>query len=245
MFIENSFFYISLPRCASTSFMASCIKQNLTIKHLNEIYDIENQKKTQKKDNREINFHEFQYEFSHVHEPLIGLRKKFGDEHEVISVKRDKYERFISLWKHIIHEMDLKVDKDTFQKCLKLNLDEILFYDNYDVLNPREVDKVVNEFILKNELSNINDYGKNMLKILVRPHSSYHHYDPNIIWFDFNELYKLEEWVSNKLNIDFKLLKINSSQHYKPNLVLDDNFKKKYDLIYKIYDEFKTKKTIL
>lgn len=141
--------------------------------------------------------------------------------------------------------MDLKCDKDIFQKCAKLNVDEILFYSDFDILNPKEVEKVVDEFILRNKLTNIDVYGKNMLKILVRPHSSYHMYDPNIIWFDFEELNKLEEWISDKLKIDFKLLKINSSQQYKPNLILDDYFRKKYDSIYKIYDEFKTKKTII
>lgn len=59
MFIEDSFFYISLPRCASTSFMASCIKHNLSIRHLNQQYDIENQILTQKKDINRINFNEF------------------------------------------------------------------------------------------------------------------------------------------------------------------------------------------
>jgi hypothetical protein len=225
--------------------MASCVKHELTIKHVNEKYDIENQKIKNKKENHEIFFNEFQNEFSHVHESLIGLRNRFGNEHEVISVKRNKYERFFSLWKHILHEMDLKLDNDTFQKCEKLNADEILFYNNYNLLDSNDVNKIVDEFILKNELTNINDYGKNMLKILVRPYSTYHLHDQNIIWFDFNELNKLEEWVSNKLKIDFKLLKINSSQQYKSNFILDDYFRTKYDSIYKIYDEIKTKKTIL
>jgi hypothetical protein len=207
--------------------------------------DIENQKIKNKKNNQDINYSKFQDEFSHSHESLIKLRNRFGDKHDAIAVKRNKYERFVSLWKHILHEIDLKLDNDTFQKCMKLNADDILFYVNRDVLDAEEISAIVNEFILKYKLTNINAYGKNMLKILVTPHSAYHMYDPNIIWFDFTKLNELEEWVSNKLNIDFKLIKNNSSQQYQPNLILDNHFKEKYDTIYKIYDEFKSKKTIL
>jgi hypothetical protein len=63
----------------------------------------------------------------------------------------------------------------------------------------------------------------------------YHNFDPSIIWFDFSELHKLEEWVSNKLNIDFKLEKINSSKKYKLNFKLDDKFIETYNSIYDLY----------
>ena len=43
MLVDNKFIYISLPRCASTSFMVSCIKSNIQInyadKKLNELED--------------------------------------------------------------------------------------------------------------------------------------------------------------------------------------------------------------
>jgi hypothetical protein len=57
-------------------------------------------------------------------------------------------------------------------------------------------------------------------------------------------LYKLEEWVSNKLNIDFKLINLNSSNHFNTKLELNDEFKEKYDSIYLPYDEVKSVKTL-
>jgi hypothetical protein len=80
---------------------------------------------------------------------------------------------------------------------------------------------------------------------LITPYSYYHQHNTNIIWFDFNELHKLEDWVSNKLNIDFKLSKINSNKIYNSNLILNDEFKEKYDSIYSKYDEIKNVKTMI
>ena len=84
-----------------------------------------------------------------------------------------------------------------------------------------------------------------MISILIKPCSDYHHHYKNIIWFDFNKLYELEEWVSKKIDKPFKLVKINSSQHYDSKLKYDSEFMKKYDSIYKIYDEKKENNTII
>ena len=45
MLIENKFIYLSLPRCASSSFLSSCMNQNLKVQHFNKGYDIETQNK--------------------------------------------------------------------------------------------------------------------------------------------------------------------------------------------------------
>jgi hypothetical protein len=51
--------------------------------------------------------------------------------------------------------------------------------------------------------------------------------------------------VSKKLNIDFKMEKINSSKHFNSVMKNDDNFKQKYDNLYKEFDQRKTTKTLL
>jgi len=244
MLIENKFFFISLPRCASTSFMGSCMEHGLEIKHVHEEYDIDNQLKKMNKKNG-INFNYFQQEFAHIHESVKDLKLKFGNQYDVISIKRDEHERFISLWKHILHEMFLKEHPDIYDICKNLSLENILFYKSSDLEDNDKIIITINEFITKNKLEKISEYGKNMIDILIRPYSYYHMHDPDIIWFDFNDLSKLENWVSNKLNMNFKLLKINSSKHFDCELKLNDSFKKKYDSIYAIYDLVKTKKTLL
>lgn len=244
MLIENKFIYVSLPRCASTAFMASCVKQNLDIKHYGNQYNIDNQLNYSRYNNvNQINFEEFEKEFAHSHESLPLLKEKFGYHYDIISVRRNKYERFISLYKHILKKFHQFGNLDTFNKLANLTMDEVLLYKTNDLQSVESIKEVVGIFIKKYKL-NIDDNGVTMLKILISPYSKWHNHDPNILWFDFNELYKLEEWVSNKLNMNFKLMNLNSSNHFDSKLILNDEFKKKYDSIYLPYDEVKNVKTL-
>ena len=131
-----------------------------------------------------------------------------------------------------------------------ITIDKLFFYKGENLFDYSNVLKVVNQLTetlnVYNDIKDRNtyDYILTMFTILINPTISYHNFDPSIIWFDFNELNKLEEWVSNKLNIDFKLEKINSSKKYKLNFKLDDNFIEMYNSIYDLYDIPKTKKTL-
>jgi hypothetical protein len=244
MLVENKFIYVSLPRCASTSFMASCIKQHLTIKHVNYSLDIKNQMKNSKfNDVSEIDYEHFEKYFNHGHEHLNRLKDKFGHQYDIISVRRNKYERFISLWKHVLRKFDEYNNIDTVNKISNLTLHDILCYNINDLESDESMRKFINFFIKKHKLY-LDQSGIEMFKILITPYSVWHNHDPDIIWFDFNELYKLEEWVSKKLDMDFKLIKMNSSNHFECNLVLNDEFKEKYDSIYLPYDEVKSIKTL-
>ena len=244
MLVENKFIYVSLPRCASTAFMASCVKQNLDIKHYNNEFNIDNQLSLTQYDNiNQIDFQNFEIEFAHSHETLPDLRAKFGYHYDVISVRRNKHERFISLWKHILKLFHRYNNLDTVNKLSNLTIDELLWYKTNDLQSVESVEEVVEIFIKKYKL-NLNESGRTMLRILLFPYSKWHNHDPDIIWFDFNELYKLEEWVSNKLNMDFKLMNLNSSNYFDSKLELNDEFKEKYDSIYLPYDKVKNVKTL-
>jgi len=245
MLVENKFMYISLPRCASTSFMASCVQHGLNINHFNERVDIEHQLKTKKIKLSDIKFENFEKYISHVHEPLHSLQLKFGKNIDIISVKRDKYERFISLWNVFLREIDKKEHNDTFNIFANLKIHEILFYSKDDLKDEKSISNIINEFILRNNLVKLTKFGETLIRVFVTPYSYYHQHNPKIIWFDFNELHKLEDWVSDKVGVDFKLSKINSNKVYNPNLVLNDEFKEKYDSIYSKYDEIKSIKTLI
>jgi vacuolar-type H+-ATPase subunit I/STV1 len=67
----------------------------------------------------------------------------------------------------------------------------------------------------------------------------------NIIWFEFDELNKLEEWVSTTLEKPFILHSVNSSKHIDSKITLNDDFIRKYDSIYDYYDLPKLNKTII
>ena len=90
---------------------------------------------------------------------------------------------------------------------------------------------IVDEFIKKHNLTT-NFKLKLWLVILFTPDAQYHLHDSRIKWFDFNKLYELEEWVSSKLERDFKLIHLNSSTHIECNLKNDDNFKNKFNSLF-------------
>ena len=84
-----------------------------------------------------------------------------------------------------------------------------------------------------------------MIDILLTPLSFWTNNDKDIIWFDFSEMDKLEDWVSEKLNKPFKLQSVNSSKHIDCKIIFNDEFIKKYDDIYDYYDLPKSVKTII
>lgn len=242
MLVDGKFIALSLPRCASTSFYITCLRNNIKIEHYDESFY------TKWSSNIDLNLsnEELADIIAHSHESIVDLRKKFGYEYDVIGIKRNRYERFISLWQHVV---DLSNDKRSpilYNKMLNLNLNDILFYNTYDLISEGERGRLVYRFSERNGLlPYMNDIITNMLYILLTPNSEYHNHDPKILWFDFDKLNELEEWVSTKLNSPFKLEKSNSSKRFKTNLILNEEFIKRYNSIYDYYDLPKTKKTLI
>jgi len=223
--------------------MISCIKNKLKINHIDEVVDnqLDNMVDWEKMSNESL-----ADSLLHGHEPLYNLENKFGNNFPIITIRRNRHERFISLWKHIIDESYRTNDMNTFEILQKLKVDDILFFNSQDIFDDEKRSIMIKTFLEKNNLTDASIYFKMVFStILIRPYSFYHHHDDRIIWFDFDKLYELEDWVSNILNIDFKLEKINSSQHFDCALKLDDYFIEKYNKIYDVYDFRKELKTII
>lgn len=243
MLVDNKFIYINLPRCASTSFVISSYRRNISldyytkyVKPFNEAVDIT------------LSNEDLADGLMHPHEPIHQLEEKFGNTFDIISVKRDRHDRFISLWKHILDEVHRTGDIHSFDILRNLNENQIFTFTSNEIAikDSETTKKVVSEkFINKLGLTSDNPYLTQILTIALTPYSHYHNFDKRIIWFNINELYKLENWVSNKLQIDFKLEKINSSQHIDCNLKLNDSFIIKYNSIFDRFDLQKNNKTIM
>lgn len=243
MLVDNKFLYINLPRCASTSFVISSHRRNISLDYWSNNVKSFN-------DSVDINLPDEQFAdaLMHPHEPIHQLEEKFGNTFDIISVKRDRHSRFISLWKHILDEVHRTGDLHSFDILRNLNENELFTFTPNDIAikDNKIIKNVVKEkFIDKLGLTKDNEYLSTILEIALTPYSHYHNFDSRIIWFDFNELSKLEEWVSNKLELDFKLDKINSSQHFDCNLKLNDSFIKKYNSIFDRFDLHKNNKTLL
>lgn len=241
MLIDNKFIYLNLPRCASTSFHIACLKNKLSIQYYNTLIHSSIPAYLEKDADSDM----VADMMPHAHEKLADLRSKFGNELPVIAVKRNPYERYISLWKHVIDEVYRMGDSESADILKSLDTDDILFYKSDDIHSNNVKYPIIKSFLKKNLPKNTNPYMDVMFNILITPTSYYHHYDKSIIWFDFNKLYELENWVSDMIGIQFKLEKTNSSQHFDCNLKNDDYFRTKYDSIYTRYDNPKSNNSLI
>ena len=243
MLVDKKFIFISLPRCASTSFLITCLKNKIPIEHFNSNYDNQLIKinEWEKKSNEEL-----ADSLIHPHEPLYKLQEKFGVKNQIISIRRNKYYRFLSLWKHIIDELHRIKKFDIADIFSKLTTNDIFYkITSNDIYNSENRHKVIDEFLSRLKISKEESYTKNMLDILFTPVVELTNNDPKIIWFDIDNLGELENWVSKELNKDFKMEKINSSKHINSVIEINDDFKQKYDELYKEFDQRKINKTLL
>ena len=241
MLIDNKFIYLSIPRCASTAFLISCIRSKFKIKHADSTSD----KMLDNANLSDLTKIETVYQINHFHETITSLKKIFGDEYDVISVKRNKYERFISYFNHCIGELKRNGNLELSNKLLEVTNDDMLFYKTNNLINRTSKIEILKIFLKNIEYHKYDENLNSLLLPIFTPISVYHNNDPKIIWFEFDELDKLEEWVSKKTEKDFKLEVFGSSKEYKSKIIINDNFIRKYDEIYDYYDNFKKNKTLI
>jgi hypothetical protein len=255
MLVDNKFLYVSLPRCGSTSFHYSCILSGLSTKNLNPEWNNHNNSI----DFYNIDESEIMNSIVHGHESLSDLKKEFGFDLPVISVFRDRYESFFSLYKHIIYDTNRTGWHDFSEWMSHIELDDLFFFETKNLSNVNKRWDVINQFLIKNKF--IKSYIKkpikptvhlsneclliNILDILITPKSVWHNNDKNIIWFNIDEIPKMEEWVSSITGKNFKLKHVNSHSHIKTNLQLNQEFKNRYNSIYDYYDLPKNNKTLI
>ena len=241
MLVDKKFYYISLPRCGSTSFHFTCLRQRIPIQTLSEDLDLQYQS---------INVDDFTNEelsanYLHMHEPLITLQEKFGKDYPIIAVRRDRHETFISFWKHTIEHVQLQYEQDVYEKFSKLTIDDVLFFKpSIFSVDYSKIEELATEFLKRNNV----EYRWHLLNLMIAlytPKSTWHGNHKDIIWFDFDRLNEMEEWVSSKLERPFKLENFNTSRHIESNVKLDDYFKSKYNSIYDIHDIRKSNKTLV
>jgi len=263
MLVDNKFFYLSLPRCASTAFHYSCILNGVDIQTHNGDWEKANADIDFKKIDK-VSLMNYIY---HGHESLVDLQGKFGVDKPIIAVKRDRHERFYSLYKHVLFDLQRMGFIRFYEKFSKLTINELFFFTKEDIVTKKQRWDVICDFLIglgllderidisvtskfrKSEeeyfKSNTKGYAINMIDILLTPISNWTNNDPNIIWFDFNKMNELEEWVSNKIGRPFQLHSVNSSKHMECEIVMNEEFIEKYNSVYDYYDFPKIEKTLI
>lgn len=247
MLVDNKFFYISLPRCGSTSFHYSCIINGIDVKSVDSNVNFNNSKVdfTNVEQSDIMNF------IDHGHDTLIELQKKYGYDLPIIAVNRNKHERFYSLYKHIIFDLDRVGLTDLSYTFANFTLDELFFFTKNDLIsNDAKINRIKkylfdNQYKTNNSKLELHDYVVNILNIFLSPISHWTNNNPNIIWFEFDKLDKLDEWVTKTICKPFKMESLNSSKHIKCNIELNDEFIKRYNDIYDYYDIQKINKTLI
>ena len=234
MLVDDKFIIILIPRCATTSFVASCQK-----------YDIPTKSGRSDIGGYDEIINPVTKKITHFHEDISFLTSKFGNNYPIIAVKRNKYDSFVSLWKMILNILDKYYNEKELVKILsKFKTDNILFFNKNDYRLKDNKDDLCNTFFIKNNIP----YSKTLfryLPLLYTPTSYWHNFDKRIIWFDFDKLNELEDWVSNKLDMNFKLENINSSKEINSEFKNDEYFKERFDYIYSKYEIIKENKTLI
>ena len=241
MLVDNKFIYLSLPRCASTAFFISCIRCGFTIRHANSIRD----KSYENIDLRNLTNMDLVYNVNHFHETINALKEKFGNDYDIISVKRNRYDRFISYFNHCIGELNRNGNLELADIFSNLSTEDLLFYKTENLFNKESKIELLHSFLKRIGYSQYNNTLETLLLPMVSPVSVYHNNNPKIIWFEFNQLNKLENWVATKTGIPFKLEVFGSSGNYKSKIINDDFFVKKYSEIYDYFDFFKKQNTLI
>lgn len=238
MLVDNKFYFLSIPRCASTSFHITCLKMGIDLKFADD-------KNSSIPNDLMLDNETMADNLIHGHEDIKSLEDRYGNHYDIIAVKRDRHERFVSLWRHIVDELYRIESINVAEIISKLPLTEIIPNEPSLVYSKDSIIKYTNDFFKKYNLGTPKYYEYMMFIIGLKPIYFLHNHDTRVIWFDINKLFELEEWVSKKIGREFKLEKINSSKHIETVYKIDDEFVNKYNKIYNQYDLHKKEKTLL
>lgn len=240
MFIDNKFIFLSLPRCASTAFHISCIKNGLSVRNANHIYDTPITEELKSLDNMEL-----VYRIKHVHAQIINMKAEFGYQYPVISVKRNKYERFVSYFNHVIGELYRINELNLYNIFKNIDTKYLMSFEKENIIDKTSIENYVFKFLDGLGVKEYNHKLNSLFMPIFAPLSFYHSNHNDIIWFDFDKLYELEKWVSDKCGIEFKLEKFGTSKNYYSKVIIDDYFKERYESIYSTYENVKKEKSII
>jgi hypothetical protein len=212
--INNDLIWISVPRCASMSIEKSIVNHpHIKYQHINSI----NPKFEKMKD-------------AHLHVNIDDLTVYFG-KMETVCIKRNWFERWLSSFEYIWQSIEFnkltpkynyeEVDNDFIYNIFSNSFINKLEFENSD-------DDIISLFLLfiNESLDEFKD--KNIRYTGIRLLSSQNIWTSNekcTYEFDINELYKFENFISNRYNIDFKIEHINRSKKLKNKIVINDELK--------------------
>jgi hypothetical protein len=155
----------------------------------------------------------------HIHTKVQSLIKTFGDDLEYVCIIRNSTDRFISAWKFFITQSAQVLDSFTLNKMKNKNNDFIInfiktnyndFINTYGDKNVKEKFflKLIDELEFPEELKKDNKFIDSFSLHILTFISQYNwilNDTVKVKKFHFDRIQEFENYMSEKLNVDFKL----------------------------------------
>jgi hypothetical protein len=213
MVINNSVVFIPIPKNASWSVEDTCIEYGLNLTYPNVLW--ENSIKFGLKNPEK-----------HIHSDINYLVYSLGVDYEFVCIIRDSTDRFISAWKFFVQEMGKHLPKESANILKNLDNNFIIsfFKDNiYEFKNAYISYETRVNLLIKLlqsagviQYCNISDEFKKRYAIHIMSFVSQYQWISSskvkVKEFHFDRLYEFEDYLSKKLNIDFKLIHKNKTK---------------------------------
>jgi hypothetical protein len=213
MVINDKIAFIPIPKNASWSVEDTCVKYKLDLKYTDALWE------------NSIRM-DIKVPERHIHSTIDQLLDKFGDNLEYVSIVRNSTDRFISAWKYFISSMEYELNNEVLSNKIK-NFDNSFVMEfikeNYSKLPSCYNLKSLNEdlliILLKKmeiyEYLNITDRFKKQYRTHIWSFLSQYRWILNdrvkVKQFHFDRLNEFEDYISNQLGIDFKLIHQNKT----------------------------------
>lgn len=215
--INNDLIWVSIPRCASMSIEQTLMHTpELRAEHILNNYHVLYD--AYLKDNKTP---------FHYHYQLNDLYDRFGNK-ETICITRDWFERWLKALKYLFSIIEYEkltsviewkdIDNDFLYSIFNSE-----FSNDIHTLND---DKLLKSFskLVKEDISTLNsNVGDYMLFLLSQ--NFWKSGNKCKYEFDINEIYKFEDFISNRYGVNFKIPKINTESNNRGNIVIDDKLR--------------------
>jgi hypothetical protein len=212
MVINDKIAFIGIPKNASWSVESTCKEYNFDLKYSNIVWE------NTMRENRQKN--------KHIHTKVQSLIKTFGTDLDYVCIIRDSTDRLISAWKFFISQSHQVLDSFTLNKIKNKNNEFLINFikNNYnDFINSYGDDDTVKKVFIKllDELEFPEELKKNnkfinSFSLHILTFISQYNWILNdtvkVKEFHFDRIDEFEDYMSKKLNVDFKLSHVNQTK---------------------------------
>jgi hypothetical protein len=212
MVINDKIAFIPIPKNASWSVESTCKEYNFDLKYSNILWENTIRENEQKN--------------KHIHTKVQSLIKTFGDNLDYVCIIRDSTDRLISAWKFFITQSYQVLDSFTLNKMKSKNNEFIINFikNNYNDFINAYGDKEIKERVFRNlidelefpeELKKDNKFIDRFSLHILTFISQYNwvlNDTVKVKEFHFDRIEEFESYISEKLNVDFKLLHANQTK---------------------------------